>query len=154
MCFTAAAAASQREGQRINGPARLESLRIYSRRIEGEVNQRASQANRTGLNLYAARTKCEDDLDVSRAAAQAAVALAEDREASDLLLARALVAADHAIAAHRTAAILAANVAHDFTAAAHEAKIYTANGASPPASSQHGSTRRSRASSVRASGLR
>ena len=116
-------AVAQREGQRINGPARLESLRIYSRRIEGEVNQRASQANRTGLNLYAARTKCEDDLDVSRAAAQAAVALAEDREASDLLLARALVAADHAIAAHRTAAILAANVAHDFTAAAHEAKI-------------------------------
>eukprot|EP00900_Chrysochromulina_parva_P018049 jgi/Chrpa1/26245/Chrysochromulina_OHIO_Genome00027065-RA len=117
-------AVAQREGQRINGPARLESLRIYSRRIEGEANQRSSQANRTGLNLYAARTKCEEDLDVARAAAQAAVALAEDREASDLLSAQALVIADHAIAAHRTAAILAANVARDFTAAAHEAKIH------------------------------
>jgi hypothetical protein len=52
------------------------------------------------------------------------VALAEDREASDLLSAQALVVADHAIAAHRTAAILAANVARDFTAAAHEAKIH------------------------------
>jgi len=117
-------AVAQREGQRINGPARLESLRIYSRRIEGEANQRSSQANRTGLNLYAVRTKCEEDLDVARAAAQAAVALAEDREASDLLSAQALVAADHAIAVHRTAAILAANVAHDFTAAAHEARIH------------------------------
>jgi hypothetical protein len=31
-------AVAQREGQRINGPARLESLRIYSRRIEGEAS--------------------------------------------------------------------------------------------------------------------
>jgi len=118
-------AVAQREGQRINGPARLESLKVYARRIEGEVNQRSSQANRTGFNLYAVRTKCEEDLDVARAAAQAAVALAEDREASDFLSAQALVVADHAIAAHRTAAILAANVARDFTAAAHEAKIHS-----------------------------
>ena len=116
-------AVERREGQRVNGPARLESLRVYAQRSQAEASQHQIRAQRVGLTLYAASAHAAENVAAARAAAEAAVALAEEREASELHAAQALVAADHAVAAHRAAVILAANTARDYAAAAAEAHI-------------------------------
>jgi hypothetical protein len=111
-------AVAQREGQRINGPARLESLKVYARRISYEATQQSSCSQRAYFTRLGVSDKHADALDAARGAAEAAVAAAEAREASDLLSAQELIAADHAIAAHRAAAIQAANSTRDLDAAA------------------------------------
>ena len=116
------------------------------------LNITNARAQRAGFTLYTASAHAAENVAAARAAAEAAVASAEEREASDLLVAQALVAADHAVAAHRAAVILAANTARDYTAAAAEARIQGTRYVTVAHILRAGSTRRSQASSARASG--
>jgi hypothetical protein len=111
-------AVAQREGQRINGPARLESLKVYARRISSEATQQSARSQREYFTRLGVSDKHADALDAARGAAEAAAAAAEAREASDHLSVMERIAADHAVAAHRTAAIQAANSTRDLDAAA------------------------------------
>ena len=108
---------AQWEGQRINGPARLESLRVYTQRISDEATQQSSCSQRVYFTLLDVSDTRAEELIAARAAAEAALAFAEAREDSDLLSAQELIAADHAIAAHRAAAIQAGNSARSLTVA-------------------------------------
>ena len=98
-------------------PARLESLKVYAQRISDEATQQSTRSQRAYFTLLNVSDTRAEELIAARAAAEAAVAFAEAREASDLLSAQELIAADHAIAAHRAAAIQAANSARSLAAA-------------------------------------
>ena len=56
-------AVAQREGQRINGPARLESLKVYARRISSEATQQSARSQREYFTRLGVSDKHSDALD-------------------------------------------------------------------------------------------
>ena len=110
-------AVEQREGVRANGPPQLVSLRTYVLRAEQEANDESRIAYTTSFQLL------QDTIGLDEAAATAleraedAGVYADALESSDFRPAWARAEADRALAAHRAAAIAAANATHRATAA-------------------------------------